>query len=148
LAKSAESRILVSFSLSREDEWILKSINRLALMEYGRKGRSKIIKKALIEYLERHKPGNPQTTLTDPIPTDQEQARLEAGVRYLKAKCRLSIRQIARITGWGRGRIQRIVKGIDVKPYRVKKEKFDVNAWRQRWIFFRRGAPLEEAFKW
>jgi len=117
-------------------------------MEYGSKGRSKLLRQAMEEYVERHFPGNPQTILfdvDDVNPFEYQQARLEAGVRRLKSKCKLSIRQICRVTSIGRGRVQRIVKGIKVKPIRLGKGKFDVNGWRHKWRLFKRGASYEEA---
>lgn len=131
-----------------EDEGLLQSFDRQAQMEYGRsKGRSKLIRRAIEEYLERHGQRSPQTVLTEiDDRATQDLARLEAGVRYLKAKAGLSIRQIARITYFSRGKVYRIVRGINVKPVRVK--NFDVNAWRQRWQLFETETSVEEAFSW
>ena len=139
-----KGRIVVSFSLPVEDAWLLECFDRLARMEYGGKGRSRLLRRAMVEYLERHASRNLQATLLED-PVRAERARLEAGIRFLKARCRLSIRQIARITGWSRSRVQRITKGIKAKP--VRTGHFDVNSWRRRWMLFKRGVKAEEAFR-
>lgn len=89
------SRITVSFSLPESDKWVLDGIDRLARMKYGHRGRSKIIVQALQTYLNKQSNGDPQRIfLSDHNPvTDVE--RQKAGIRFLKAKCRLSLRTIS-----------------------------------------------------
>jgi len=144
--KRNQPRTIISISVPGKYKPVLEAFDRLVRLERCKYGRSELTIRAWQEYLERHSLGNPQTVLEDRAAS--EETRLQAGVRYLKVKCKLSIRQIAQITGRGRGTVQRVVKGVDVKPVLVRKGNFDLNVWRQRWILFKQGVPAEEAFKW
>jgi len=135
---------------------MLESFDRLARMEYGRRGRSKLIRTAILEYLDRHGQGNPQRPLNSSPSAERAEMkqlnshgridRIEQGLKYLKKHSRLSIRQIAQVTYLNRSKIARIVKGIHVKPVLTK--NFDAQPWRKRWDLFLSGVPAHQAFQW
>lgn len=149
--RKLKKRISVSISIPSTFESLLKTFDRLARMEYGRKGRSRLMIRAMDEYVQRHYPGNPQGVLADEPETEIDGSlftREKAGVVFLKVKCRLSIRQIAKVTYLSRSAIYRILKeeGVKSKPAYQKKNTFEVNLWRERWMLFKRGMGPEEAF--
>jgi len=56
--------VITSFSVPINDAWILDELDRLAKLE--RKSFSEMVRIAIKEYIERHRKGNPQTTLVPP----------------------------------------------------------------------------------
>jgi hypothetical protein len=91
-AKLRKGRALAS------DSWILEGIDRLAMMKYGRRGRSKMIFRVLQMYLNTQGNDNHQRTFQSDHPPVTDVEREKAGIRFLKAKCKLSLRQISGIT--------------------------------------------------
>jgi metal-responsive CopG/Arc/MetJ family transcriptional regulator len=138
-------RITVSFSLPDSDKWILEGVDRLARMKYGRRGRSKMIVLALQMYLKKQSDGNPQRIFQSNHHTLTDVEREKAGIRFLKAKCRLSLRKISAVTEWSYSGVQRLCLDILVKSVRYR-GSFPMNRYRQKWNLFMSGVPADEAF--
>lgn len=141
-----EPRFIVSFSVPPRDAWIIERTEQLARVEYGSRGRSKMIIKALLTYLNKHSEGNPQSSLKSNHYRIRDIEREQAGIRFLKAKSKLSLRKISTVTGWSYGKVQRLCKDINAGSIRFGR-RFPIDLFQQRWKLFLAGTSPEEAFR-
>jgi len=142
--------IVISLSIPRDMQAVLKAFDELALLEYRRrKGtRSKLILRAMKEYVDHHYPGNPQTPLFDQTRL-HDPGRIKAAINFLRFQRKLSIRKISKIVGLSKSEVHRVCErvGFDVQPLSFK-GRFPYDAYRERLKDFMAGryATPREAF--
>ncbi len=142
-----EPRITVSFSLPAQDRWVLEAIDGLARMERMRGGRSQLIKKALLEYLNRHGEGNPQMALTALAAPSQSIGLVEAGVISLRRKCRLGYGRISQITDLSFRRVRQICRECPPCKAERRRGSFPLTKYQKAWRKLLAGVKFDEAFR-
>lgn len=142
-----EPRITVSFSLPAQDRWILEAIDGLAKMERMRGGRSQLIKKALLEYLNRHGGGNPQMALTALAAPSSSMGLVEAGIINLRRKCHLGYERISQTTGLSFRRVRQICRECPSCKADRRRGNFPLTKYQEAWRKFLTGMKFDEAFR-
>lgn len=143
--------IVVSFSVPPDKNQVLKLFDELAMREYRRRkgARSKLILKAMQEYLDHHYPGQPQPPLFN-LQRLFDPHRDRAAIAFLRNQHKLSVRKISKIVGRSIHYVYDVcekVGAIEEPPRWPKGRRFPYETYRKAFERFMNGIPLEEAFR-